>query len=199
MTIRNFASELLAGGSSWICEDFLKISHSKILTSIQIICSNRIRFVATRRMSNSSARQFRQLFAVETFFFERQADSRPRLYESSCFSTFTCFHCLTAVRIRSNEISIRQLNSIKGLSEMVDASTRKTLSSIPLLQTKAGPRDKELWVQRLKEEYQALIKVLVNLSYSHPIHFIKFHNFVQPAVRSEQQGLGHGLVSFGIK
>lgn len=42
---------------------------------------------------------------------------------------------------------------------MVDASTRKTLSSIPLLQTKAGPRDKELWVQRLKEEYQALIKV----------------------------------------
>lgn len=42
---------------------------------------------------------------------------------------------------------------------MVDASTRKTLSGIPLLQTKAGPRDKELWVQRLKEEYQSLIKV----------------------------------------
>lgn len=42
---------------------------------------------------------------------------------------------------------------------MVDANTRKTLSGIPLLQTKAGPRDKELWVQRLKEEYQALIKV----------------------------------------
>lgn len=42
---------------------------------------------------------------------------------------------------------------------MVDATTRKTLSGIPLLQTKAGPRDKELWVQRLKEEYQALIKV----------------------------------------
>lgn len=42
---------------------------------------------------------------------------------------------------------------------MVDASTRKTLSGIPLLQTKAGPRDKELWVPRLKEEYQALIKV----------------------------------------
>lgn len=42
---------------------------------------------------------------------------------------------------------------------MVDESTKKTLSNIPLLQTKAGPRDKELWVQRLKEEYQALIKV----------------------------------------
>lgn len=44
---------------------------------------------------------------------------------------------------------------------MVDESTRKTLSSIPLLQTKAGPRDKELWVNRLKEEYQALIKVRI--------------------------------------
>ncbi|KOC60936.1 Ubiquitin-fold modifier-conjugating enzyme 1 [Habropoda laboriosa] len=41
---------------------------------------------------------------------------------------------------------------------MVDESTKKTLSNIPLLQTKAGPRDKEIWVQRLKEEYQALIK-----------------------------------------
>lgn len=42
---------------------------------------------------------------------------------------------------------------------MVDEATRKTLGSIPLLRTKAGPRDKELWVPRLKEEYQALIKV----------------------------------------
>nr|XP_012145555.1 PREDICTED: ubiquitin-fold modifier-conjugating enzyme 1 isoform X2 [Megachile rotundata] len=41
-------------------------------------------------------------------------------------------------------------------------STKKTLSNIPLLQTKAGPRDKELWVQRLKEEYQALIKYVKN-------------------------------------
>lgn len=42
---------------------------------------------------------------------------------------------------------------------MVDESTRKTLSDIPLLKTKAGPREKDLWVQRLKEEYQTLIKV----------------------------------------
>ncbi|KAH8370335.1 hypothetical protein KR093_003088 [Drosophila rubida] len=41
---------------------------------------------------------------------------------------------------------------------MVDDSTRKTLSSIPLLQIRAGPREKDVWVQRLKEEYQALIK-----------------------------------------
>lgn len=42
---------------------------------------------------------------------------------------------------------------------MVDDSTRSTLSKIPLLKTKAGPRDKDLWVQRLKEEYQSLIAV----------------------------------------
>jgi ufm1-conjugating enzyme 1 len=48
---------------------------------------------------------------------------------------------------------------------MVDDSTRKTLSSIPLLKTKAGPRDKELWPQRLKEEYQSLIQVSLHFIY----------------------------------
>lgn len=43
---------------------------------------------------------------------------------------------------------------------MVDDGLKKTLSNIPLLQTRAGPRDKDIWVQRLKEEYQALIKVI---------------------------------------
>jgi len=43
---------------------------------------------------------------------------------------------------------------------MVDEATRNTLSGIPLLKTKAGPKDDpKLWIQRLKEEYQALIKV----------------------------------------
>ncbi len=42
---------------------------------------------------------------------------------------------------------------------MVDEATKRTLAEIPLLKTKAGPRDGELWVQRLKEEYQTLIKV----------------------------------------
>lgn len=45
---------------------------------------------------------------------------------------------------------------------MVDECTKKTLSSIPLLQTRAGPRDKDIWVQRLKEEYLALIKVKIH-------------------------------------
>lgn len=42
---------------------------------------------------------------------------------------------------------------------MVDEATKRTLAQIPLLKTKAGPRDGELWVTRLKEEYQSLIKV----------------------------------------
>lgn len=45
---------------------------------------------------------------------------------------------------------------------MEDDLTNKTLNGIPSLQTKAGPRDKNLWVQRLKEEYQALITYVKN-------------------------------------
>jgi len=46
---------------------------------------------------------------------------------------------------------------------MVDEATKRTLAQIPLLKTKAGPRDAEAWVQRLKEEYQSLIKVFILL------------------------------------
>nr|QBH72958.1 ubiquitin-fold modifier-conjugating enzyme 1 [Encarsia formosa] len=45
---------------------------------------------------------------------------------------------------------------------MVDETTKKTLSSIPLLKTKAGPRETNLWSQRLKEEYLSLIKFVEN-------------------------------------
>eukprot|EP00794_Sanderia_malayensis_P010952 gene10952-12113_t len=45
---------------------------------------------------------------------------------------------------------------------MVDAATKKTLAAIPLLRIKAGPRDGDDWVNRLKEEYQSLIKYVSN-------------------------------------
>uniref|UniRef100_A0A4W4GKW2 Ubiquitin-fold modifier-conjugating enzyme 1 n=1 Tax=Electrophorus electricus TaxID=8005 RepID=A0A4W4GKW2_ELEEL len=45
---------------------------------------------------------------------------------------------------------------------MADEATRKVVSEIPLLKTNSGPRDKELWVQRLREEYLALIKYVEN-------------------------------------
>ncbi|KAL1240673.1 Ubiquitin-fold modifier-conjugating enzyme [Trichinella spiralis] len=40
------------------------------------------------------------------------------------------------------------------------AELKKSLSSIPVLKTKAGPRDQALWTQRLKEEYSTLIKYI---------------------------------------
>lgn len=43
--------------------------------------------------------------------------------------------------------------------KMADEATRRVVSEIPVLKTNAGPRDRELWVQRLKEEYQSLIRV----------------------------------------
>ncbi len=49
---------------------------------------------------------------------------------------------------------------------MVDTGTKSALAKIPLLKTKAGPRDAELWVKRLKEEYQSLIKVRFTYLYS---------------------------------
>uniref|UniRef100_A0A3P8UEG5 Ubiquitin-fold modifier-conjugating enzyme 1 n=1 Tax=Amphiprion percula TaxID=161767 RepID=A0A3P8UEG5_AMPPE len=41
---------------------------------------------------------------------------------------------------------------------MADEATRRAVSQIPLMKTHAGPRDRALWPQRLKEEYQALIR-----------------------------------------
>lgn len=48
------------------------------------------------------------------------------------------------------------LTTITG---MVDEATKKTLAAIPLLRTNAGPRDRDQWAERLKEEYLCLIKV----------------------------------------
>ena len=41
----------------------------------------------------------------------------------------------------------------------MDTNTRNTVQKIPLLTVRAGPRDGEKWIERLKEEYTALIKV----------------------------------------
>lgn len=38
-----------------------------------------------------------------------------------------------------------------------DEGTRKTVQQIPLLRTRAGPRDGDQWQARLREELQALI------------------------------------------
>jgi hypothetical protein len=45
----------------------------------------------------------------------------------------------------------------------MDDNTKVTVQKIPLLTVNAGPRDAELWVKRLKEEYVALIKVITEI------------------------------------
>ena len=45
---------------------------------------------------------------------------------------------------------------------MVDDVTNSQLAKIPLLTIRAGPRDKETWPGRLKEEYQSLIQYIKN-------------------------------------
>lgn len=55
--------------------------------------------------------------------------------------------------------SLHEENCKLAFSKMVDEVTKKTVASIPTLKTKAGPRDSDAWVQRLKEEYTSLIKV----------------------------------------
>ncbi|KAG9404755.1 Ubiquitin-fold modifier-conjugating enzyme 1 [Aphanomyces cochlioides] len=39
----------------------------------------------------------------------------------------------------------------------IDEGTKRTVQKIPLLTVRAGPRDGEEWIKRLKEEYTALI------------------------------------------
>lgn len=55
---------------------------------------------------------------------------------------------------------------------MVDEATKRTVASIPTLKTKAGPRDSDAWVQRLKEEYTSLIKVIMCFSLTTSPRFI---------------------------
>ncbi|CAK0780607.1 hypothetical protein CVIRNUC_005110 [Coccomyxa viridis] len=46
------------------------------------------------------------------------------------------------------------------MTEGWDTGTKETVRKIPLLSINEGPRDKELWEKRLKEELQALIKYI---------------------------------------
>ena len=61
----------------------------------------------------------------------------------------------------------RMLLTYSQRLKMVDASTKKTLATIPLLKTRAGPRDGDVWVDRLKEEYLSLIQVRLTLKQPH--------------------------------
>ena len=40
----------------------------------------------------------------------------------------------------------------------MDEGTKQTVQKLPMLSVKAGPRDGEEWIKRMKEEYLALIQ-----------------------------------------
>ena len=42
----------------------------------------------------------------------------------------------------------------------VDDATKATVQKLPMLTIKAGPRDGDDWIKRMKEEYTALIQVV---------------------------------------
>lgn len=44
----------------------------------------------------------------------------------------------------------------------MDPATKESVKRIPLLKTKAGPRDGDAWVARMKEEYASLIQYVEN-------------------------------------
>ena len=62
---------------------------------------------------------------------------------------------------------------------MVDAATKASVGKIPILKTKAGPRDKEAWVARLKEEYVSLIQYVQNNKESDTdwFRYLKLQNY----------------------
>lgn len=42
----------------------------------------------------------------------------------------------------------------------MEQSITQTLERLPFIKTNAGPRDGELWIERLKEEYMLLIQYI---------------------------------------
>jgi ufm1-conjugating enzyme 1 len=54
----------------------------------------------------------------------------------------------------------KERKKLSIMAESWDPNTRATVQKIPLLTINAGPRDKEGWQNRLKEELQALIKYI---------------------------------------
>ena len=60
----------------------------------------------------------------------------------------------------------------------MDQQTKDSVSRIPLLKTKAGPRDGDKWTQRLKEEYASLIQY-VELNKATDTHWFQISSNVQ--------------------
>ena len=78
----------------------------------------------------------------------------------------------------------------------MDDNVKRTLQKIPLLNVKAGPRDGDAWVERLKQEYKALIEVPHSLLLSSLLELINSNGIV---VCENEQAIGQWLVFLGVQ
>lgn len=70
----------------------------------------------------------------------------PEIYNCPLF-----FFIDTALFFFSNYLFIRF---------RMDETAKQTLKNIPILKKNAGPRDGDVWLERLQEEFQTLIKLI---------------------------------------
>lgn len=66
---------------------------------------------------------------------------------------------LTECCAKVSTCQFRIISAQTTMDAPIDENTKRTVQQIPLLTTRAGPRDGESWTTRLKEEYLALIQV----------------------------------------
>ena len=101
----------------------------------------------------------------------RRTGPRPR-------ATCTCTRSRRARPRTSSQCALLRLpphrpactyTSTHKLGRRVDAATKATVQKLPMLTVKAGPRDGEAWIKRMKEEYTALITVRMPAC-SHRMH-----------------------------
>lgn len=76
----------------------------------------------------------------------------------------------------------------------IDDDTKRTVQKIPLLATRAGPRDGADWTTRLKEEYLALIQVCARAARGGVEIGRRRLTCPGNAVRQNEQGGGQRLV-----
>ena len=63
------------------------------------------------------------------------------------------------MNVSASLLSPAVLPSLSFSSSGPDEATKATVQKLPMLTVKAGPRDGDDWIARMKEEYMALIQV----------------------------------------
>jgi hypothetical protein len=86
---------------------------------------------------------------------------RPQVQNTYNHKPATITICVLIAHTQPGEF--RRLKSAATSPHLMDEGTKKTLQKLPLLTVNAGPRDGDAWIQRLKEEFTALIAVNIKI------------------------------------